>query len=172
MIDVFRGNKCYSLDDQFRLHIRNDIVLPCQRINLPNLNIGIIGNSVLNPRRLLILPQDREPIAAFNPETIEEYEIKYPGKSAFIHEENCPSRRHELAVIEKACGLQPDRRDHIYLSTVSAIESTGWQVWWAPIQMRGLITHCRLIPEKVIRRGVDPTLEDATRLAQVFVKQN
>jgi hypothetical protein len=167
------GNGCYSVDGQYRLHFgsnESEILLPCRRINDPNLLIGIIDNNNLNPKRLLILPKDRAPIRVTIIETGETLQIKYPGKSAFLYLDCNPSKNTVNGIVRYKLKSIPDRRDHLHLSTVEWIEESGWQAWWAPIELGGNLMHVRLIPSSIIDKQLDPTIIEASALSAAFIK--
>ncbi|MBP6891932.1 hypothetical protein KBB92_03320 [Candidatus Shapirobacteria bacterium] len=168
MVDrSFESEKC-ALDNQFRLHILGKILYPCKRINLPNLVIGIVDNNSINPKRLMLIDKDRENIEVFNPFNGEISNLTYPGKSSFIYYEECGKKIKDT--ILQNTGINTDRRDHLYLTSVDKVEGEGWEVWWAPLQLRGLALHCRLIHRATITEQRDPTLEEACRLANAFRK--
>lgn len=145
MVDRFFGNSQCALDDQFRLHVQNYTLYPCRRISVADVLIGVVDNNTLNPRRLMVLDKDREKITVFNPRNGKESILEYPGKSAFIYNDGCKCKIDILGTIGRNTGIKPDRRDHLYVARVDEIESADWQVWWAPLQLRGLSMHCRII---------------------------
>lgn len=119
----------------------------------------------------MILDKDRETITVFNPKSGKEISLKYPGKSSFIHNEECGCKIDAQGIIRRNTEMVPDRRDHLFVATIGQIEDAGWQVWWAPLQLRGLAMHCRIIPEVTIMEKRDPAIEEASRLAKIFIKQ-
>jgi len=162
----------FSLDNFFRLHFKSGAILePCEPITQHDLTVAVVDNNHLNPHRLLLVPKDREPIRVTLPETQEEKILFHSGKSAFLFLEE--GNNHTAMVrsfMNRLVGGFADRRDHLHIATVGQIEGVGWQVWWAPLQMRGNLTHVRIICNSTIESGQKPTLEDATRLANVFEK--
>lgn len=171
MTDRFFGIEGCMLDDQFRLHIGNHVLLPCKRIITGDISIGIVDNKKINPKRLLILEKDKEVITVFSPRTFTEFKIEYPGKSAFLHFEECNCRKNILSSIQAKTDIVPDRHDNLFVATVAEIESAMWEVWWAPLQMRGLPMHCRMIPKSIIEENRNPTVEETIELSRVFKKQ-
>ncbi len=168
MANRFFGNEKCVLDDQFRLHIFGEVLSPCKRINLPKLVIGVVDNNTINPKRLMILNKDRENIEVFNPLNGKISNLAYPGKSSFIYYEECDKKIKDT--ISLSTGINTDRRDHLYLTSVDKVENEGWEVWWAPLQLRGLALHCRLIHRATITEQRDPTLKEACQLANAFRK--
>lgn len=161
----------YSLDNYFRLHFQNGTLLePCEPITQSDLQIAIVDNNCLNPKRLLLVQKDKESICVTIPETQEEKIMRYPGKSAFLFLEKGNAGTAVSDFVKRLVGGHPDRRDHLHITTVGQIKEAGWQVWWVPLQMRGNLTHVRMICDSTISSGQEPTLENAIRLANVFKK--
>ncbi len=169
---LFQIDQHMSVDERFSLFYgrnKDRVLRPCQQIKDKNLNIGIIDNNNINPNRLLLIPKDREPIQVIDPSTNEVYILNYPGKSAFLYFDKVPPDRFVIHnLIKKLMSNCPDRRDHLHLSTVGRIEKTGWDVYWAPLQMSGKLTHVRLIPKAILINSKDPTINDAEKLKDAF----
>lgn len=169
---LFPIDQHISVDESLSLYYgrnKDRILLPCQKIQDKNLNIGIIDNNNINPNRLLLIQRDREPIKVMDPSTSEIYTLSYPGKSAFLYFDKVPPDRFVLHnLVRKLMSNCPDRRDHLHLSTVGRIEKSGWEVYWAPLQMSGKLTHVRLIPNAILINSKDPTIEDAENLKNAF----
>ncbi len=164
------GNREYALDDRFNLYVAGSVLVPCERITSKRLTIGIVGNGTLNPKNFLVLPKDRGVITVTIPDDYTDLVLRHQGKSAFVHVERCV-RRHQIAdAMAVKTGISVDRRDKLYLATVGDVDDSGWQVWWAPLQMMHLPLHCRLIANTTISSGNDPTMDDAENLNKVFRK--
>lgn len=162
----------YSLDNYFRLHFRSGAILePCEPIAHTDFVIAVVDNNHLSAKRLLLVPKDREPIRITLPETQEEKMLPHPGKSAFIFlGERQDTATMVRSFVNRLVGGQADRRDHLHATTVGQITEVGWQVWWAPLQMQGNLMHVRIICNSTIHSGQEPTIDDATRLMNVFRK--
>lgn len=145
-------------------------LLPCQRIVDPDIQVGILGYGRIQAQRLLPAHKDRQPIRLVLVQTGEEVSVTYPGKSAFLYFDGIPTADSLGKIVSKSLSRIREVRDHLHLSTVAWIEEAGWQVWWTPLPEREHWLHARLIPNCVVERGVDPTLDDARALKEVFIK--
>lgn len=162
----------HGLDAYFRLcygEYFSKKLNPCEQITDGGMQLGIIDNKRINPQRLMLVPKDREVVRVTIPETGEDIELTFPGKSAIICmiEEDCGPDLVREIVTNQLSG-QPDRRDHLHMTTVGAAQEAGWVAYWAPLQLERKILHARLVVERTIRSGEEPTIEDAKRLANAF----
>lgn len=126
------------------------------------LSLGLIENNQINPRRLLLLEKDRALVRVTIPETGDECTVPHPGKSALI----CPVTEECEAELVRSVAAQQlastfDRRDHIHVSTVGKVKRAGWIPIYAPLQLEQKILHARLVSQRTLDDGSDPTLEDA-----------
>lgn len=162
----------YSLDNYFRLHYGEKgekRLLPCSEIMDTDLTLGIVANSHVNPSRLLLSDKDRTEITVILQENGEEVILPWAGKSGFILlKKQSDPRTYVTNVVRSLLNGNPDRRDHIHIATVGDIQSVGWHVYWAPLQMVGNLLHVRIVAGRTLTQQQDPTLEDATQLATIF----
>ena len=173
MIERVLGLSPYhGIDEHFRLCYgeRFDKRLePCEPITDWSVLLGIIDNKHINPQRLMLVPKDKEIVRVTIPETGDERTLTFPGKSAIIcvAEDDCGPELIRNIVTGQLSG-QPDRRDHLHMTTIGEVQGTGWVAYWAPLQLESKVLHARLVAERTIRSGEEPTIEDAKRLANAF----
>lgn len=147
-------------------------VLPCQRITDPELLVGLLAYNQTHPPRFMLKPKDKAPVKVVlgEGEQTETYVAEYPGKSAFLYLLGEPTRETVEAIVSESMRRPRERTDHLHLATVAGIEEVGWQVWWVPLPERDNWMHVRIVPGTYIERGVYPSLEDAARLRQAFIR--
>lgn len=171
---VYQLSPYHGVDNFARLHYGagfSKVLSPCEPIQDLNLKLGVIDNNRINPKRLQLLPKDREKIVVDVPETGEICVLLHPGKSASIclTPTKCgPELVQEI--VERDLGGQADRRDHLHLTSIALLSSAGWIACWAPIQAKRIMLHARMVADRTFRFGEDPTNDDVLRLAQVFTK--
>jgi hypothetical protein len=170
----YQLSKYHAIDSKARLRYGKEfekMMIPCEPIADEDLSLGIIDNNKLNPRRLLLAPKDRNTILVTIPETGDTCKVDKPGKSASIclTPNDCGPDLVKRMVRDDLSGT-PDRRDHIHIATIGKIKAAGWTPFWAPLQLDKKILHVRMVAERTINSGDDPTEEDAIRLAQAFLK--
>ncbi len=151
---------------------KDKMLVPCEPITDELICLGIIGNGIVHAAKLLLLPKDRAPIHVQNPTTNEIYSLTYPGKSAILGlDPNICDKEILNLIVKGQLGTEPDRRDHLHISSVAKIMNAGWVAFWAPLQLEHKIAHARLVAKRTIDYAEDPTLEDAQKLANVFEKK-
>jgi hypothetical protein len=170
----FRVGDNLELDGNFRLHYGLDqkkVLEPCKEILDPLINVAIVDNNYLNPRRLLLVNKDRAPISVYQGQSEETVSVDFPGKSAFLHLTNCLAGKAlvEHTVLNHLEG-DPNRRDHLHCTPIKDILNVGWHTFWAPLQNVGKVFHARLVADRTMYFNEDPTMEDANALADVFKK--
>lgn len=163
-----------SLDGDFRLHYgagESLTLQPCQEIFNTTLCVGLVDNNTLNPRRLLLVDKDRTSISVYCANSGETRTLSYAGKSAFI---DLDPKKYERAMlgglVNHLFSKNLDRKDHLHFATVDRIRSVNWHVFWAPLQESGKVFHVRLVADRTLRQGDDPTEEDVVSLAGVFTR--
>lgn len=166
---VISSDPYHTLDEYFVLRFEGGEQLhPCQEIQYPALQVCIVDNKRINPRRLLIIAgKDDQQI---NVTTHDGYchTLNYPGKSAFLDAHKFSFEREVQQFMNKLLHVPSDRRDHLHISTVGAINNVGWRVYWAPLQMTGKLFHVRLVCQSTIDGCGNPSIDDAERLASAF----
>lgn len=164
----------YGLDNHFLLHYGDELqrrLYPFQEIFDTSMQLGIVSNSCVSPRRLLLLEKDRLPLRITIPETGNDIFFPFAGKSAFIMlEKKGDPKSYVTTIVKSLLNGEPDRRDHLHAATVGKIRETGWVPFWAPLQLQRNALHVRMVAERTLNAHEDPTEEDALRLAQVFTK--
>ncbi len=159
------------LDEHFRLHYRNEtrILNPCEVINDGSLEIGLIDNNNLNPKRLLLTEADYQPVKVMIPKTGDIVTLSYPGKSGLLHLEDSLDGNKFRNIAMRFLGRGADRRDHLHVASLRNIESVGWKVYWAPLQMSGHLHHVRLAsPNSMFGNPISE--DEAAKLVNVFKK--
>ena len=154
-----------NLDESFRLHYAGGVLEPCQEIYDGKIQVGIVDNNCINPARLMLKGSDYKPIVVQIPKTGQVVTVKQPGKTGVIYFDGLIDvsrfKRHGIFYL----GGGADRRDHLHVASVEKINSIGWRVYWAPLQMSGHVRHGRMVsPTGKI------TQDEAQALAHVFTK--
>ncbi len=140
---------------------------PCVPVDDPNMQVGLLSHRVLHPGRLKLSPSDRYPIVLTVEDSGEIYRVDYPGKSAFLYLEP------DLDVgdfVAQSFGRKPKPEDRLCLARVGDIASHGWQTFWTPLPDRENWAHVRLVANRTIDDGSNPTVEDTRNLANVFLR--
>lgn len=167
-------NRPYGFDDSFRLHYSEGgkkTINPLEVIQDKELCLGVIDNSVLKPKRLMVFDKDREPIKVTIPKTGDTIEFGLQGKSAvIIFEPNVCNKEMVKNMVLAIFKFNPSSGRHLHATSVSEIENAGWVAYWAPLQLKHLIDHVRLVAQSTIHQGTDPTIEEAESLANAFKK--
>lgn len=168
-------NRPYGYDEDFWFRYGKNgehALTPCEVIEDKKMCLGIIGNSALRPDQLLVSSRDRETIKVTIPETGNTIEFTMPGKSALIVlEPNICDRSLTDKIVKIDLLGEPDRHDHLYATSVGEIELAGWKAYWTPLQLYPTrLAHVRIVSQHTIESGEDPTIEEATRLREVFTK--
>jgi len=143
-------------------------VKPCEPICSPELVIGLVANNNIKPKRLMVRGRDCKPIQVYIPALENTVQVAHPGKSGFISLSNKAGDPIRSAV-ETYLDRQPNRRDHVHFANVGNIMNAGWTVFWAPLNEFKLL-HVRIVADRTIQSGNLPSLDDASKLAQVFSK--
>lgn len=147
------------------------ILEPCKEILDPQIQVGIVDNNYLNPKRLLLVNKDRTPISVYCPESEETVSVNFPGKSAFINlTQRLAGRALVNQVVTDRLGGEPNRRHHLHFAPIEEVLKADWHTYWAPLQSTGKVFHARLVADRTVRFNEDPTMEDALALADVFCK--
>lgn len=154
-----------SLNESFRLYYPSGTLEPCEQIYDSAIQIGIVDNGSINPARLMLKESDYQPIIVQIPKTGEIVRVNQPGKTGVIYfdKQIDVSRFKRHGLFHLGGGI--DRRDHLHIASVGKINSVGWKVYWAPIQMSGHMRHARMVSA-----NIEVTLAEATALAKVFDK--
>jgi hypothetical protein len=174
---VTRLSDQHGIDNFFRLHYRQraqeskKILNPFEPIHDKDLCLGLIENSNLVPRRLMVTERDRELVRLTIPQTSETIEFGLPGKSAIIIlDKECCNREFGKKLAKFYLSVKPDKDHHTHLATVRDIEEAGWLAYWVPLQLEWKILHAQLISKRTLLTGNDPTETDAISLAKAFTK--
>ena len=148
----------------------NETLYPGEPINNENLCLGIMANNNLTHDKLSLKPGDRQPIRISNPKSGDTIEFTYPGKSAMII--TAPGCDEKLVgeFIEYFFKRIKDRRDHLHVMTVSQLVKAGWIPFYAPLQLKGIVPHARIVAMRTYLYGEDPTIEDLQALASILTK--
>lgn len=168
-------NRPYGHDDSFRFRYGENgekALNPLQPILDRDLCLGIVGNNNLLPHHLLPSEKDRDAIMVTIAKTGETISLSMQGKSAqIILQPDVCSREFLNKMIKIDLQGEPNRRHHLHTTKVGQVEDTGcWKAIWAPIQLKYLLPHVRLVATRTIDSGEDPTIEDAKALANIFSK--
>lgn len=157
------GRLVYSQDGSKHL-------LACQRVLDPDIQVGLLGFRRMQPKRFIPAHKDRQPIRLALGQTGQEVQLAYPGKSAFLYFDGVPTTETLGRWVNESLKRIKEDKDHLHLSTVAWIEEAGWQVWWTPLPERDQWLHVRLVPNSIVEKGIDPTLDQAAALRDVFIK--
>ena len=156
---------CYGLDLSQKLK-------PLQEIEDKDLVVELIDNNNINPKRLLILGKDYQPITVHVPETGDIIKFNQPGKSGRLCLGNYEyNQSHLNQFLSTEFNVDPNRRHHMHVAQISDINNIGYAVYWAPLQIECLPMHVRIVFQKTIRQGILPNLDDAEKLASVFLRK-
>lgn len=168
------NHQLYSLNRYYSLYYgpeRDKVLTPCEEILDPDLCIGVIANGVLNPNNFEIRNRDRQVIKVSTQYSDEISVLTWPGKSGILlfDPQNCgPGVLKEIVTME--LDSQYNRRHHLHISNVSKINTAGWRVFWAPLQLEGKVPHVRMVAESTLNSDKDPTEADRISLTQAFNK--
>ncbi len=157
-------NACFRYGDQMEKKLE-----PAVAIGDKNLCLGVLENSILKPPRLLLFGKDREPIRVSIPSTNDIVEIAHPGKSALVVlQPNLCDRQSINDIVITIFGKTSTR--YLHVATVGEIEDAGWIPYYAPLQLRGLMDHVRMVAKRTLESSEDPTMEDAENLTKVLTR--
>jgi hypothetical protein len=172
---VFEISPFASLDEEFRLHYgpnQSETLEPCREIMDPSIKVGLVDNNRINPKRLLLVNKDRNPIVVYRPRSGMIEKVEYPGKSAFLEfGQYSADRTLVQSIVSSILSVDTDRRDHLHCSYVGDIKNADWHTFWAPLQDFGKALHVRLVADRTIRHHEDPNMEDVEKLAAVFSRE-
>lgn len=146
------------------------LIHPCATITDPDLLVGVFDNNVLPGKRFLLTSKDRQSITVQHRPEGNIYRTSEPGKSAFLYFGDPPTKLARDTIVANYLKRGSTRTDHLHLATVDWIEEAGWQTIWTPLPERKHWLHVRLVSDSTILSGVDPTMEEAQRLSEAFVK--
>jgi hypothetical protein len=143
-------------------------LIPCARVGDPDLQVGVLSLKNLKPDRFRVRgARDRQPIVLFDSLTQQQLTLSHPGKSAFLQlEVNAVPNLHEI--VQRSMNRPATRHDHLHVATVGALDEAGWQTWWTPLPSRDNPLHVRLISDRTVDHGSDPTEADRLVLAAAF----
>ena len=165
-------NRPYGVDNYARLRYGEsgqNALIPCEPVQDRSLCLGIVGNSKLKIDKLMITDTDRKPIKVTSEATSETVLLTYPGKSAFvIFEPNACDKSFVKETVTYLLNSTADRRDRIHVATVAEVEEAGWTVFYAPLQLKPIYNHMRIVSKRTIATGEDPTVNDIEKLKSVF----
>jgi len=158
--DIRFAHKLYDIDSCFILYYgenKDKVLYPCEQITDPEMCLGVVGNSKLNPRAFKFSGRDRNPIKVSGPTGDVLCTLELPGKSAMmiLNPEDCSKAMLQDFVTNDLNGNY-DRHDNLYTATVAQINEAGWQAVWAPLQLERKIKHARLVPQTTMIPVVSP----------------
>lgn len=169
---IYQVNKPYATDNYGRFRYGpnyESAINPCVPIEDKSICIGRLDNKNLKVRKFLIVDVDRVPVKVVALATGDTIELNYPGKSTFILvKPNACDRMFIHNTAREAFKREADRSDHVHVATVGAIEEAGWIAFYAPLQLNRLLDHVRVVSQRTILTGEEPTEDDAKRLMSAF----
>lgn len=164
---LFRIDDQCALDEYFNLHHPDGVLKPCQIILDKEILIGIVDNNTINFNRLMLRGDDYRDIVVQIPKNGEVVKVVEPGKTGIIYfgGQINTSRFRSDGLFYLGGGI--DRRDHLHIAKVGDINSIGWKVYWAPLQMSGHMRHVRMVS---LNGNGEVSENEAKALASVFKK--
>lgn len=146
------------------------VLIPCAKIDNPDLTVGILGFNSLNPERFSLSPKDKQPIHLTITNSGQAHVLRYPGKSAFLCVPNSKERDPLCTIVEQHMDRPINRNDHLHQTTVGLIEKAGWQTIWAPLPSRNSWSHVRLVAFSVLNGSNKPSEQEMQALCNVLIK--
>ena len=146
-------------------------LIPCEKIGIPELNIGLLGGNNLHARHFELRRTDHTPILLYDRYGQIIYRLTHPGKSGFVYlGDEKPDKTILNDLTPDVISRDPTRHDRLHLTTVGKLQESGWSAWWAPLRETKNWLHVRIVGEAAISERRTPNLEELSALCGAFAR--